>query len=98
MTPTLQWPKRPSKSSHPILGRRLRWTDRSQRYRIERFPDDGDPVFIALFDDGQWRVISHHRKLRPAKLNCQTHFRESQRKTHVRPNRTSAARRENRQE
>jgi hypothetical protein len=52
MKPALQWPKQPSKSRHNILGRRLRWTDRSQRYRIERFPDDGDPVFIVLFNDG----------------------------------------------
>ena len=68
MKPALQWPKQPSKSRHNILGRRLRWTDRSKRYRIERFPDDGDPVFIVLFNDGAWRVMSHHRKLRPAKL------------------------------
>ena len=52
MKPALQWPKQPSKSRHHILGRRLRWTDRSKHYRIERFPDDGDPVFIVLFNDG----------------------------------------------
>ena len=73
MKPILQWPKHPSKSRHHILGRRLRWTDRSKRYRIERFPDDGDPVFIVLLTDGGWRVMAHHRKLRPAKLHCQTH-------------------------
>lgn len=55
MKTTLQWPKQPSKSRHPILGRRLRWTDRSKRYRIERFPDDGDPLFIVLFFDGNSR-------------------------------------------
>ena len=84
MRPTLQWPKRPSKSWHHILGRRLRWTDRSKRYRIERFPDDGDPVFIVLFNDGHWRVMGHHRKLKPAKLYCQIHYRQSERRTHAR--------------
>ena len=84
MKPALQWPKHPSKSRHHILGRRLRWTDRSKRYRIERFPDDGDPVFIVLFNDGHWRVMAHRRKLRPAKLYCQTHYRQSERKNHVR--------------
>jgi hypothetical protein len=59
---------------------RQRLTDRSQRYRIERFPEDGDPLFIVLFNDGDWRVMSHHRKLRPAKLACQTHYRETTRK------------------
>jgi hypothetical protein len=28
--------------------------------------------------------MSHHRKLRPAKLYCQTHYRQTTRKTHVR--------------
>ena len=84
MRATLQWPKQPSKSRHHILGRRLRWTDRSKRYRIERFPDDGDPIFIVLVNDGGWRVIAHRRKLRPAKLCCHTHHRETERKTHVR--------------
>jgi hypothetical protein len=84
MKPTLQWPKQPSKSRHPILGRRLRWTDRSKVYRIERFPDDGDPLFIVLFNDGAWRVMSRHRKLRPAKLYCQTHYRETERRIRVR--------------
>jgi hypothetical protein len=84
MRPILQWPKQPSKSRHPILGRRLRWTDRSRGYRIERFPDDGDPVFIVLIYDGHWRVVGHHRKLRPAKLHCQTHSRQSERNAHVR--------------
>ncbi len=80
----LQWPKRPSKSWHNILGRRLRLTDRSKRYRIEKFPEDGDPVFIVLFNDGAWRVMSRHRKLKPAKLFCQTHYRQTERKTRVR--------------
>jgi hypothetical protein len=84
MRAILQWPRQPSKSWHHILGRRLRWTDRSKCYRIERFPDDGDPVFIVLFNDGQWRVVSHHRKLMPAKSRCQTHCRQNERKNHVR--------------
>jgi hypothetical protein len=83
MIPALQWPKRPSQSRHPILGRRLRWTDRSKRYRIERFPDDGDPIFIILVGDGDWRVIAHRRKLKAAKLYCQTHYRQTQRRTNV---------------
>ncbi len=86
MKSTLQWPKQPSKSRHHILGRRLRWTDRSQRYRIERFPDDGDPIFIVLVNDSHWRVISHHRKLRPAKLHCHNHYRQTERKLRVRRN------------
>lgn len=81
MKPTLQWPKQPSKSRHHILGKRLRWTDRSQRYRIERFPEDGNPVFIVLCNDGDWRVIDHRRKLRAAKLSCHNHYRESTRNT-----------------
>lgn len=84
MPPILQWPKRPSKSRHHILGRRLRWTDRSGLYRIERFPEDGDPVFIVLFNGGDWRVIGHHRKLKAAKRYCQAHSRETERKTHAR--------------
>lgn len=84
MKPTLQWPKSPSRSQHRILGPRLRWTDRSKRYRIERFPEDGDPVFIVLINNGDWRVMSHHRKLRAAKLYCQTHYRQTERKTRVR--------------
>ncbi len=80
MKPTLQWPKQPRKSRHKILGPRLRWTDRSKRYRIERFPDDGDPVFLVLFNDGAWRVLSHHRKLRAAKRACQDHYRQPERK------------------
>ncbi len=89
METALQWPTQPSKSRHHILGRRLRWTDRSKRYRIERFPDDGDPIFIVLVYDNDWRVVSHHRKLRAAKLCCQTHYRQTERKqskTHVRRN------------
>lgn len=78
----LQWPKQPSKSRHHILGRRLRWTDRSKRYRIERFPDDGDPLFIVLLVGG--RVLSHHRKLGAAKRACQQHHRETERNSRVR--------------
>ncbi len=92
MKPHQQWPKHPSRSQHRILGKRLRLTDRSKRYRIERFPDDGDPVFIVLFNDGAWRVMSHHRKLRPAKLYCQNHYRQTERKLHERRGRTSPAR------
>jgi hypothetical protein len=84
MKPRLQWPKHPSRSRHRILGLRLRLTDRSKRYRIERFPDDGDPVFIVVFNDGAWRVMSHHRKLKAAKLFCQTHYRQTERNTRVR--------------
>jgi len=84
MKPALQWPKQPSKSQHRILGRRQRWTDQSKRYRIERFPDDGNPVFIVLFNDGAWRVMAHRRKLGPAKQYCQSHSRQTERKTHAR--------------
>jgi hypothetical protein len=85
-----QWPKRPSKLRHPILGRRLRWTDGSKRYRIERFPDDGDPNFIVLVCDGDWRVIAHRRKLKLAKKVCNDHNRQAQQeKTRVRRNRTA---------
>jgi hypothetical protein len=84
MRPVLQWPRQPSKSRHHILGRRLRWTDRSKRYRIERFPDDGDPVFIVVFNDGGWRVLAHSRKLKATKLFCHTHYRETERNTRVR--------------
>lgn len=75
----LQWPKSPSRTQHRILGLRLRWTDRSKRYRIEKFPEDGDPVFVILLNDGDWRVLAHRRKLRAAKSFCQTHSRERDR-------------------
>lgn len=81
MKRVLQWPKHPSRSHHRILGLRLRLTDRSQRYRIEKFAEDGDPVFIVLFNNGDWRVVSHHRKLKAAKRYCQTHYRETERNT-----------------
>jgi len=85
MKTTLQWPKHPSRTQHPILGLRLRLTDRSKRYRIERFPEDGDPTFIvAVFVDAHWRPLAHKRKLKAAKLYCYTHYRETTRKTHVR--------------
>jgi hypothetical protein len=60
----------------------LRWTDKSRRYRIERFPDDGDPVFIILIAEGGWRVIAHRRKLKSAKAYCQNHFTHNERKIH----------------
>lgn len=97
MKATLQWPKHPSKSRHNILGLRQRLTDRSKQYRIERFPEDGDPVFIVLFFGGDaWRVVSRHRKLRPAKLACHNHYRQTQRRIHGGRDRTSATGRKDR--
>ena len=92
MKAALQWPKRASKLRHRILGRRLRWTDRSERYRVERFPDDGAPIFIVLVNDGGWRVIDHRRKLRAAKHACHTHSRQTMKeKPRVRRNRAAVA-------
>ena len=48
----LQWPRSPSKTQHRTLGPRQRWTTECKRFRIERFPDDGDPVFIVMVADG----------------------------------------------
>ena len=63
----LHWPKSPSKTQHRTLGARQRWTTKCKRYRIERFPDDGDPAFIVLVaDGGGWRVIGHNRRLKAA--------------------------------
>ena len=84
MKPILQWPKGPSRTQHPILGLRLRWTERSKRYRIEKFPEDGSPVFIILLNEADWRVISHRRKLRSAKTYCQQHVRQAERSSRVR--------------
>jgi hypothetical protein len=84
MKPHLQWPRHPSRTQHPILGLRLRLTDRSKRYRIERFPEDGAPLFIVLFNDGAWRVLSRHRKLKAAKLQCHNHNRQTERKSRAR--------------
>ncbi len=84
MKNVLQWPTRPSKTQHRILGLRLRWTDKSKRYRIEKFPEDGDPIFIVLFTDGDWRVIGRRRRLKAAKSCCQNHVKQHERKTCVR--------------
>lgn len=81
----LHWPKGASKTRHHILGSRLRWTEKSKLYRIERFPEDGDPVFIILVASGSgWRVVGRRRKLKSAKTYCQTHAKQNKGKTHVR--------------
>jgi len=84
MRNVLHWPRHPSRTQHHILGQRLRWTEKSKRYRIEKFPEDGDPIFIVLLNDGGWRVISHRRKLKSAQSYCQSDFKQKERKTHVR--------------
>jgi hypothetical protein len=86
MRTILHWPKSPSRTHHRILGLRLRWTDRSKSYRIERFPEDGDPIFIILLNDGGWRVAAHRRRLNSAKAYCQSHFKHTERNIHVRGN------------
>jgi hypothetical protein len=83
MRTVLRWPKGPSRTQHRILGLRLRWTEKSKCYRIERFPDDGDPVFIILVNDGDWRVIARRRNLKSAKSYCQNHLKQVQRKNRV---------------
>ena len=82
----LHWPKNPSRTQHRILGLRLRWTDKSKQYRIEKFAEDGDPIFIILLNDGGWRIIGHRRRLKAAKSCCQNHFKQNERKIHVRGN------------
>ncbi len=82
MKTILQWPKGPSRTQHPVLGLRLRWTDKSKKYRIEKFPEDGDPIFIILLNDGGWKVIARRRRLKAAKSCCQSHFKHSERKIH----------------
>jgi hypothetical protein len=79
----LRWPIRPSKTQHRILGRRLRWTEKSKRYRIEMFPEDGDPMYIVLINNGDWRVIAHRRKLRLAKSYCQNHLKRNEGEVHA---------------
>jgi hypothetical protein len=67
----LLWPRQPSRTAHAILGKRLRWTDSTRQFRIERFPDDGNPVFCACYlDDDHYRPFSHHRTLSAAKHEC----------------------------
>jgi hypothetical protein len=73
----LQWPTRPQKSQHHILGPRLRWTEKSKRYQIEKFPEDGDPIFIVLVEDGGWRVIDHRRTLKAAQSCCRRHSKQT---------------------
>jgi hypothetical protein len=81
----LQWPKGPSKSQHATLGTRQRWTTKCHRYRIERFPDDGAPLFIVMVEDGGgWRVIGHNRRLTAAKKRYQTHMKENEKKSKAR--------------
>lgn len=80
----LQWPVRPHKSQHPILGPRLRWTEKSKRYQIEKFPEDGDPIFIVMVEDGGWRVIDHRRTLKAAQNRCRRHFKQNQSKGRAR--------------
>jgi len=84
MRNVLHWPKRPSKTQHHILGLRMRWTEKSKRYRIEKFPEDGDPIFIILLNDGGWRVIAHRRRLKAAKSCCQSHCKRNERRSRVR--------------
>ena len=83
MRNVLHWPKHPSRTQHHILGLRLRWTEKSRHYRIERFPEDGDPVFIILLNDGTWRLLARRRKLKSAKSYCQTHYKQNQENIHV---------------
>ena len=45
---TLEFPRRPSVSRHPILGKRQRWSEASGIFRIERFPEEGSGLFIVL--------------------------------------------------
>lgn len=83
MRNVLHWPRHPSRTQHPILGQRLRWTEKNKRFRIEKFPEDGDPIFIILLNDGGWRVIAHRRRLKSAQSCCQSHFKQYERKIHV---------------
>ena len=88
----LQWPSRASKDRHHILGLRLRWTEKSQRYQIEKFPNDGDPICIVMVRDDDdefptaspWRPIAQRRGLTAAKKYCEKHFKQKERKAHVR--------------
>ncbi len=69
----LQWSKQPSRSMHRILGWRHRWTARGGDFRVERFPQDGYPLFIALaLGTLGWRVICRRRTLKAAQRSCQT--------------------------
>ncbi len=77
----LQWPARPQKTQHHILGPRLRWTEKSKRYQIEKFPEDGDPIFIVMVEDGGWRVIDHRRTLKAAQSCCRRHFKQNKSKS-----------------
>lgn len=78
----MQWPKSPSKSQHRTLGTRQRWTTKCKRFRVERFPDDGDPLFIVMVADGDgWRVIGRNRRLKAAQERCLTHIKQSETKS-----------------
>ncbi len=84
MKDVLQWPVRPHKSQHHILGPRLRWTEKGKRYQIEKFPEDGDPIFIVMVEDGGWRVIDHRRTLKAAQSCCRRHFKQNERQNRER--------------
>ena len=74
-----QWPAEPQRLDSHFLGLRLRWTEAGGHYRIERFPEDGDPVFIALHADGVgWRVFDHRQGLKAAQTSCRRHFKEKE--------------------
>lgn len=84
---TWQWPKRPKKLTHPILGRRERWDEQTGTYRVERFPEDGDPRFIALVGAtvdsctmNAFRVIGRHHTLKAAIRACDLYRRVQARK------------------
>lgn len=92
---TWKWPKRPRQLNHPILGKRERWNEATGAYRVERFPDDGDPRFIALAATkaqnstmNAFRVIGRHHTLKAAQRACKLHLRIQARKAFKREQRT----------
>ncbi len=48
MKNVLQWPTRPSKTQHRILGLRLRWTDKASATGSKNFPKMAIPFSLSF--------------------------------------------------
>ncbi len=77
----LEWPKRPRRNWHGILGPMQRWTSRCGRFRVERFLAY-TRVYIAIYAEPLsghvWHKISDHRTLTAAERACQQFARQKE--------------------
>jgi len=91
----LHFPRRPSVTRHPILGRRQRWNERDGMFRIERFPEEGSGLFIVLSQiRGELKPVGQRRTLGAALALCRGIVRESLRallESHAKTPRRKAA-------